>query len=223
MSYALLKLIFGKTVKFSYAFTGEDRIIESLLKKSIRTEGFYVEVGCNHPTFISNTFSLYKKGWRGICIDANKRLIRKYSYLRPRDTAIVAAISDKIEKVEFTEYTNDGLSSIHSKVEQEHTKSGQKIIRRTMMQTKRLTNVLEALNAPTSFDLLSIDAEENDFEVLKSLDLNQYTPRLVVLELDEFDLADPSSNLVYQYLDQYNYKFVGYILTNAYFMLNKEN
>jgi hypothetical protein len=31
--------------------------------------GFFVDVGCFHPLFYSNTWKLYKKGWRGVNID----------------------------------------------------------------------------------------------------------------------------------------------------------
>ena len=97
------RLILGRSLKYSFAFTGEDRIIEGILKPIINRPGTYVDVGCNHPKFLSNTYGLYRKGWRGICIDANRTLIKKYALLRPRDIAVTALISDQEKEVTFYE------------------------------------------------------------------------------------------------------------------------
>ncbi len=50
----MVKLVLGRTAKISYAFKGEDTIIEGLLNLPISYNGFYVDVGCNHPVYISN-------------------------------------------------------------------------------------------------------------------------------------------------------------------------
>lgn len=66
---ALVRLLLGRSLKYSYAFAGEDRIIEGLLMPRITEPGFYVDVGTNHPKLFPNTYGLYRKGWGGICID----------------------------------------------------------------------------------------------------------------------------------------------------------
>ena len=108
---SVLRLMAGRSARISYAHTGEDRIIDSILKPIINKPGFYVEVGCNEPIFISNTFSLYKRGWKGICIDANGELIKKYKKKRPRDIAVQALVSNKLEERDYFIYTNNVLSS----------------------------------------------------------------------------------------------------------------
>ena len=47
--------------------------------------GFYVDIGCHHPKRFSNTYLLYKKGWNGINIDANKLTISLFNIFRARD------------------------------------------------------------------------------------------------------------------------------------------
>src|ERR1035437_7606242 len=52
----------------SYGQSGEDMILSNIFfDKKI---GFYVDVGANNPCIQSNTHFFYKKGWRGINIDA---------------------------------------------------------------------------------------------------------------------------------------------------------
>src|SRR5690554_2751995 len=87
---ALVRLLLGRSLKYSYAVAGEDKVIEGLLKPKITQPGFYVDVGCNHPTLFSNTYGLYRKGWRGVCIDANQELIDLYALYRPKDKAVAA-------------------------------------------------------------------------------------------------------------------------------------
>jgi hypothetical protein len=35
-----------------------------------RKSGFFIDIGAHHPFRYSNTYMFYKKGWRGINIDA---------------------------------------------------------------------------------------------------------------------------------------------------------
>src|SRR5687767_7993770 len=78
----LLQRVLDPWASNSYAQTGEDRIIATLLGD---VPGFYVDVGCNHPVKYSNTFELYKRGWRGINVDANEQMVELCRRLRPRD------------------------------------------------------------------------------------------------------------------------------------------
>ena len=93
----------------SYSQTGEDRIIHALLGNK---PGFYIDVGCNHPQQCSNTFELYKRGWKGINIDANANLINEQKSLRVADISICAAISDNEHEVVFTEFDDPFVSSL---------------------------------------------------------------------------------------------------------------
>ena len=40
-----------------------------------KRDGFYVDVGCFHPKKHSNTYFLYKRGWRGVNIDMEEEKI----------------------------------------------------------------------------------------------------------------------------------------------------
>jgi len=212
----IIRLLIGRNVKYSFAYTGEDRIIESILKPLIYQKGFYVDVGCNHPKYISNTYALYRKGWRGICIDANEGLIKKYRLQRPKDIAINALVSNEVKTKTFYLAENDGLSTTE-KSNLEEIKQQNIEVEEVKMESKTLTSILLEHNAPEHFDVLSIDAEEHDFQVLSSLDFSLFRPRLVVLEDELFDLRDPYSNPSYKLLIDRGYVCEGFILKNLYF------
>lgn len=212
-----LRLAMGRNVKLSYAFFGEDRLLEGLLKPKIGYSGFYVDVGSNHPKFLSNTFGLYRKGWRGICIDANETLIEKHRRLRPKDNAIVALVSSSKSVREFYSVENVVLSTTSR---QNIAAIEAESLAYTVEEksTETLTDILYAYNAPPKFELLSIDAEEHDFEVLKGLDFQIFRPTLIVVEDETFRIDDPFRNKIYRLLVEEEYRLEGYVLKNLYFV-----
>jgi hypothetical protein len=213
---SMVRVFLGRSLKYSFGFAGEDRIIEGILKPLIGQTGYYVDVGCNHPQFLSNTYGLYRKGWRGICIDANPKLIDKFPLFRPKDRALCRLISDTPGVRTFYEVQNPVLSTTEEVCLEEFRKEGLNIHAR-IMQAHTMTEVLDGEHAPRQFELLSIDVEEHDFRVLQSLDLKKYRPRLIVIEDETFDPIKPQNNQVYQWLTAFGYSLEGFILKNIYF------
>ena len=198
----------------AYSQTGEDLALNCILRSE---PGFYVDVGCNHPTRHSNTFALYKAGWRGICIDANPGLIKQFKRLRPRDVSICAAISDEDREVVFTEFVDDHLSSLDVR----HVagwKASAAIAGQRIVKTRTLSALLSESNSPHAFGLLSIDVEGHDANVLRSIDLDVYHPEVIVVEMHGFDINRPLENEIYRYLAARNYRLVGFLVLNGYFV-----
>lgn len=202
---------FGVT---TYSQTGEDRIIEAILGDR---QGFYVDVGCNHPVRCSNTFFFYRRGWSGLCIDANERLIDLYSGARPRDRAVCAVISSEPRDLVFTEFADDRISSVdadHVRAwNATHPVTAERSVRAVSLQS-----LLDKTGAPKRFDLLSIDVEGHDLDVLLSIDLGVYRPTLIVVEMHGFDLEAPDANPIYRHLAEAGYQMVGYAVMNGYFV-----
>lgn len=214
---ALLRLLLGRNLKYSYAFAGEDKIIEGLLKPRITEPGFYVDVGANHPKLFSNTYGLYRKGWRGVCIDANRKLIDLYGLYRPGDKAITALVSDDREERDFYQVQNDVLSTTETGFLGDYRHEGLSIEVHGF-KPRQLTEIMESVKAPADFALLTVDVEQHDLQVLKSLDLHVYHPRLIVVEDESFDPLFPEQNKIYDYLSGFGYRLEGYVLKNLYFM-----
>ena len=63
------KIVYLGIVKKSYSQDNEDLFLNEYFEKI--SNGFYVDIGCHHPKRFSNTYLLYKKGWKGVNIDAN--------------------------------------------------------------------------------------------------------------------------------------------------------
>ena len=88
-----------------YSQWGEDRYISEFFKN--KKKGFYFDIGCYHPIKYSNTCLLYKNGWSGVNIDANRTSIDLFNIARPKDNNICAAISDNNN---LTEYFVDNIN-----------------------------------------------------------------------------------------------------------------
>ena len=81
----------------SYSQEGEDIILARIFGK--QQNGFYVDVGAHHPYRFSNTYFFYKRGWKGINIDAMPGSMKIFNKYRPRDKNIEAGISDTKKKI----------------------------------------------------------------------------------------------------------------------------
>ena len=68
----------------SFSQHGEDCEIMNQLE-NMNALGPYVDVGCNHPFKINNTYLLYLNGWRVLCIDPLPRFIDLYKKWKPED------------------------------------------------------------------------------------------------------------------------------------------
>ena len=77
-------LFWDPWVRHSYSQDGEDMVLRKIFKN--QKMGFYVDIGAHHPKRFSNTHLLYKKGWKGINIDATPGSMKLFNQLCPRDT-----------------------------------------------------------------------------------------------------------------------------------------
>ncbi len=198
--------------------TGEDIVLRSLFY-GVNRPLFYLDIGCNHPISLSNTFGFYLEGGRGICVDANEELIKAYTKIRPRDIALNTLISNNEEEVTFYSFENHVLSTANPEVVEKAGKAH--TIRKRTMRSRTLTSILsEHLPENTTMDLLSIDVEGLDFEVLKSLDLNIYRPSVILIEMHQLNISDVHfhQHEIIQYLSNYDYKMKFYSSMNGYFV-----
>jgi FkbM family methyltransferase len=198
----------------SYADEGSDRIAHLLLDSP--SSGFYVDVGANHPIAGSNTFELYRLGWRGLTIDGSPRMIALQRAIRPRDTAVCAVVSDEERDAVFTEFASSAVSSLHAgHVAAWRQRSA--VVAERHVRTSTLASLCREHGVPARFELLSVDVERHDYEVLASHDFDAFRPRLVIVEVLD-DATRQSSRAVAALLASKGYRQFGRGYMNAYFL-----
>ncbi len=146
--------------------------------------GFYVDIGAFHPVQFSNTWFFYKRGWRGINVDASLAAVNALAQKRPRDINLQRLIGRDQQDVTFYEFEqrelNTCLASELPSIKKYH---GQVPLRKTRMTTVSLARLLdEHLPAGTVIDFMNIDTEGADEMVLRSNNWEKYRPRFLVVE-----------------------------------------
>lgn len=210
--------LFGIFTKVSLSQFSEDIIIEIILKNARKSNGVFIDVGCNHPIEYNNTYQFYLRGRKCINIDGNKGLIELYKKFRKNDISINALVSNTEDVVIFHLSSSDKLSTIDSN---HMNLVGKRKFPKSMsihMKTKTLNNILkENLKKGTEIDLLSIDVEGHDFEVTSSIDLNEYKPYLIVIEMHDFLLTNFSEHPIFKLLSN-KYTLEHYAFSTGYFI-----
>lgn len=191
----------------SWSQEGEDQILRRLFEKKF--SGFYVDVGAHHPKRFSNTYLFYKKGWRGINIDAMPNSMNAFKKYRPNDINIEVGIGIKTCELEyyfFDEPAFNGfdkrLSHMRGILQSEHQVKFSKFIR-----VEPLAKILDEYMPPgQTIDFMTIDVEGLDFSVLQSNDWSRYNPSFVLVEILNCNLEEIYKTEIGKYMRSQGYK-----------------
>jgi len=168
----------------SWSQEGEDRILSRIFGN--QGVGFYIDVGAHHPKRFSNTQLFYKRGWRGINIDAMPGSMRAFNKTRPRDINMELGIGAEEGLLDYFVFNEPALNGFSSELSQKrhHTSSSYKIKEIIKVNVLPLSRVLqEHVPSGQIIDFMSVDVEGLDFEVLKSNDWEKFRPRYVLTEI----------------------------------------
>ena len=205
----------------SYSATGEDVLLRKIFKNKI---GFYVDVGALHPINGSNTYHLYKKGWKGINFDLMIDNIKLFKIFRPRDISINVAVSSKPGFV--NSYIFDKGSGLNT-LEKNWAEKWKKIINKNYLTIKikkeKLNTLLKKYNCPNNFDLLNIDVEGHEIEVIKGLDFRIYKPKIITIEIHAKKTEDIFKSNVYKFLKKKNYELISQYYQTSFFKMKDFN
>jgi len=173
----------------SFAQHGEDKFIADFFGN--RPSGFYIDIGASHPFRISNTFGLYRAGWRGITVEPIPRLVRLHRRWRPEDTILPSAVGTAGGTLSFYEMTPSVLSTLDRTTAERYQSEGLAVLCRTYpIDVIPINDILaKALALGGQIDLLSIDIEGLDIAILSKIDFSRFRPALICLEISQADMA----------------------------------
>lgn len=176
----LLRIIQNiRSRRVTYSQYGEDRIIEAFLPQQ---QGLYIDIGSGRPKRHSNSYLFYKKGWSGVCIDANPINGRLHKIIRPRDKVVTAFCGrTNGEEREFLVTVPWQFSSGDPSRVAWIRNEGIKIRRQISIPTMRVMDMnVNGFSQPASF--LSIDVEGGELEVLEGIDWAAFRPTVICVE-----------------------------------------
>ena len=205
--YSLVKSAY----RGSYSQHGEDAYVADFFAK--RTHGFYLDIGASHPFRISNTYLLYRSGWRGVTVEPIPRLGKLHRRWRPRDTLLPVAVGRATGTLEFFEMTPSVLSTLDREVATRYVADRRAVLfQKYSIDVAPINHVFEQASAIAPIDFVSMDIEGMDTEVLSEVDFSRFRPALFCIEFDSANARQDIEGL----FSRANYEIVREIGCNLF-------
>jgi FkbM family methyltransferase len=211
-----------KFSQLSFAQESEDLVLNKIFGN--QSNGFFIDIGANHPIRFSNTWFFYKKGWRGINIEPNPEMFKLLQQYRPHDLNLNIGISDKKGLLNYFMFNEPALNTFSEYERDQYLqKSEYSLEKELKVDVDTLESVFKENNISRNqaIDFMSIDAEGFDLKVLQSFDISVYTPKVILIEILEIkSMLDVMNNDIYVYLTSKNYYL--YLRTGNTFIFRKD-
>jgi len=167
--------------KKSYSQYGEDILIEQALErlKVINSDVCYLDIGSNHPFYLSNTYYFYKKGASGVCIEPDESLYKKFIKKRPRDNCINVGVS--IDDKKFSDFylmTANVLNTFSFDEAEKISAMGTYKIKESRRVPMQSINEIFQNSFKRLPDFISLDVEGLDLKILETLDFDRFRPHI---------------------------------------------
>lgn len=195
------------TKDFYWSQEGEDIILKRIFES--KDKGFYIDVGAHHPFRFSNTYYFYRKGWRGINIDANAENILLFKKFRRRDINLNFAIGLNKGKRTYFMFNEPALNTFDENLARERDGfRNYRIIKTVELEVVPLSEVLDRYMPPgQEIDFMNVDVEGMDLEVLQSNDWTKYRPYVLLVEvIPAQSIESIFDHEIYKYLRNLDYE-----------------
>lgn len=170
----------------SYSQCGEDLIVRYIFSlKGIRYPS-YIDIGANDPHSLSNTAIFYFHGSRGINIEANPLLLDQFKHYRPEDINLNIGVGLEKGTLPFYVMEDDTLSTFSKKEYDSMTAFGKTLRTILNIQIDTIESILLRHFNGKFPDFMSIDVEGMDFEIIKSINFEKFSPKVICVEAAEY-------------------------------------
>jgi FkbM family methyltransferase len=205
----------------SFSQEGEDLLLRRLFLN--RRAGFYVDVGAHHPVRYSNTYSLYRLGWRGINIEPNLSGIRLFERYRPDDVNLALGVSDEPGKLTYWMFDEPALNSLDKELtERRLAETTYKLIGTKTIPVLRLDSILEMHVPPNvQIDFMTIDTEGHDLAVLQSNNWDRFRPKWLLVEQIVQEPLDDMRSDQHEFLLAHHYRLYAKTLNTLFYLDTK--
>lgn len=169
--------------KKTYSLMGEDIIVLDFFNGG-KIKGIYVDIGSGHPKWGSNTFLLYRCGWKGLLVDPIRKNIQMSKLLRKRDYSICAGVGSFQNQLTFYELEPYEFSTFDEKIAESRIST-----KKAKLSGLYQVPIFDFGNLPMIKHLdfskpsfLNIDAEGFDLDILRMIDFERYPFNLICVE-----------------------------------------
>lgn len=178
-------------VNISFSQSGEDSIIKYILDTIGRQikNCTYLDLGANHASLLSNTYSFYSQGARGVLLEANPELARELTEKRPEDVVINKCLAEKSSgKLNFYIMNGDGLSTTDYQSAQNFIKENPslEITKTISVDSVTINEIITEYFPEKAPDIMNIDIEGMELAILKTTDFEKFRPLIIICEMIEY-------------------------------------
>jgi FkbM family methyltransferase len=193
----------------SYSQFGEDKIVFEFFRSLSITHGFFLEIGANHPTALSQTWLLEENGWSGILIEPLPHLAKLLAQERKNSRVFEAAVSssDKTGS-SFLIVKDSDAESVLVFDEPTDTKCYE------IVRVRTINDILAEAGC-TRIDFMSIDIEGMEIPALQDFDFERYQPKMILIEDHCHDLTK------HRFMQSKGYKIVNRCGCNNWYIPEK--
>lgn len=163
----------------SYSQFREDEYIWGVLQSYNLEGSVYVDIGANHPTDISNTYYMYRKGLKGIIIEPNIEFAKLFHKFRKNDIVLMIGCSNETGVLPFHISKTPVISSFNQEKDVN-------TYRTAYLPVMELDKALKKINFEF-INFLSIDAEGLNVEVMLGGNETLAKSLIVCVEFDSED------------------------------------
>ena len=199
----------------SFAQEGEDLILERIFEH--QPTGIYVDVGAHHPLRFSNTQLLYRRGWRGVNIDAAPGSMAVFRRMRPRDVNLEVGVAATAEDRDFFVFNEPALNTFDAVRARSLERPPYVLEKVCKIRCAPLSQILRE-HSIGAIDLLTIDAEGFDLEVLQTLDWAVSKPRVVLTEQFSRDIETLFDSQVHRLMHDRGYRLIAKTFNSVFYL-----
>lgn len=168
-----------------YSQFGEDKILTTIFNNEYK--GNCIDIGASNGTSGNNTYYFEKNGWDCLCIEPIPTSFEMCKTIRKK--CINCCVSDKNKDdvnfyiCQLKDGNTDAISSlsIDTRLIKTHSHIIDKIIP-IKVKCKTLTTILDDIKFDENIDFISIDTENTELDVLKGIDFNKFTVKILIIE-----------------------------------------
>ena len=161
-----------------YSQCGQDAYVYKTFFKN-KTDGYFCDVGGNHPININNTYMFENLGWDGCCFEPVPVMEKLWSEHR-RAKFFSYAATEKEEELKFTVVSSEALSYVNDTFQHEHV-IGNQAKEEIVVQGRPIKDVL-AENNIKHIDYMSMDIEGHELQALKGIDFDAVRINVLTVE-----------------------------------------
>ena len=133
-------------------------IIKQIFRIIGVTNKYFVEFGARRPNILNSSYFRMHENWKGLLLDGNPKGDA------PNCKGLQNGVLELLEKNE----------------------SDRVILRQEFITKENVNQIFAKYDVPSSFDLLTIDIDRNEWHVMDGLDTDLFSPRVVCLEFSTY-------------------------------------